>query len=286
MSEAFSAQVVAALGLDKETTSFESERVACAGALIALIKAFNDPKLRNKKIAIISSEPTGNLGHPQHYSDPTHVAIPATFTDLTTVLLIDLSKYDHLQHKIEVVPGGGIDVDILYGESLENSQSYPDGLDIEFNGEGENPLIYNDGGFFMRLRKPPNGMPAVMEGIETTRFFREITGKFIDDFLQNDDLDTILRYVLGYHEPSQAVLKRVNRSLNNNPQYDRKFQLPFTLSEIGTGNGTSATIFMNLLYNILANNPNPDRPIALFAMGIGAVLAGLKMQRVRKTLTA
>ncbi|RJR15309.1 hypothetical protein C4579_02485, partial [Candidatus Microgenomates bacterium] len=31
LSEAFSAQVVAALGLDKETTSFESERVACAG---------------------------------------------------------------------------------------------------------------------------------------------------------------------------------------------------------------------------------------------------------------
>lgn len=274
----FSAEMVGALGLDPEKVTHESGRVACAAALTGLIKAFTDPKLKGKKIAIISSEPSGHLQMDEHYNDVENVATVATFTDLTTVLLIDTNKYEVLQHKIKVIPGGAIDVDISYGDSLQNSLPYPDYLNVEYDPDN-NPFVFNKRGFFMGLNKPKNGMTATMDGVETAKFFREITSPFINEFLEHENLETILNYVYGYHEPSFAVLKRMNVFFANHPHYERKFKLPFTLPEIGTGNGTSATIFMNLLNNLLVNNPDPNRDLALFAMGIGAVLAGLKLRR-------
>lgn len=278
--------VAKSLNLDPDT-SFESVRAACGAQLVALIKAKLDPNLKDKTIAIVSVEPSGHLQEDMHFRSLEHLAIPATFTDLTTVSIIDLDQFDLLDHAIHVVPGGGIEVDISYKEELENRGPLPEYLtkityaDGEDGTTGKSIVVINQHGVFVNINAPENGMHATMDGGITTKHFRLHTPKFAEK-LKNYSLD-----FFTYHNPSKSVIHHIKTMYKKMGLMGTLDELKFILDKIGIGNATSATNFAHLQYILHTyldkfKKPKQNETIGALSMAIGSLFARAVLRRKSK----
>lgn len=210
-------------GYDPQRVTFESNRLACSGAVTAFIDALARPGLKDKRVVIVAAEPLSALFDNHHFTAQ-HVIIPAIFGDDYAALAFRPADYTLIAAKTVVIPDGGI-IRLRTWYDLPEHDEERTLSHYEFAAGGREVTSISRRGTFMRQTEPETDISTSMNGIATAKFFIKHTPPVIAAVLAEAARQNIRPRVAIVHQPSQPVVEGIGRVMNRLIPDDRSLNL-------------------------------------------------------------
>src|SRR3990167_5409784 len=152
-------------GIDPETVTTKSYRIACAGAVTAFVDALANPNLKNKRVVICALEPLSQHIAPDQYRTAS-INVPAIFGDDFSAIALNTSDYDLISAETYVKGDGGtIRFNVDYDLNSSDPSLVPEHYILE--EQGKQILFVTNDGIFVTIQPPEGDMPSEMNGYKT-----------------------------------------------------------------------------------------------------------------------
>ena len=262
-------------GLDPEKIEKKSYRMACAGWSAGFIGSLEQQNF-GKRIVIASSEPLSSFIDTRHFQDLSGLMIPAIFGDRYLAAAVNPQAFNPLYRSVNIFDDEGvIKIHTEYDfYSLEHDKtSIPPYY--RFGENGQFILKHTPDYAVLSLTTPENNSPASMDGINTAFVFGNNT---TDDLMQmavalnKPDLyrnGGIKNKII--HPASLGVVSRIAKKLKIAGYLDQR-ELPFTPTQFGDCNTSSASTPTVIQRQIQLGNIDPDYPLIIASPGVGAAI--------------
>ena len=257
-------------GIDPETVTTKSYRIACAGAVTAFVDALANPNLKNKRVVICALEPLSQHIAPDQYRTAS-INVPAIFGDDFSAIALNTSDYDLISAETYVKGDGGtIRFNVDYDLNSSDPSLVPEHYILE--EQGKQILFVTNDGIFVTIQPPEGDMPSEMNGYKTFKFFIPHTCNVLERVVKKASEMGVNPTQVIMHQPSQKVNEGIQNKAGKSPVL-KNLQIPdFVLGKIGRSNSSSATILVVMQCLIKEKMLDPSKPFVFVSLGIGGVI--------------
>lgn len=262
-------------GIDPETVSSKSYRIACSGAVSAFVDCLADSDLKGKRTVICALEPLSQHIAPNQYSLDS-LNIPAIFGDGYAAIAFNTADFELVSAKTLIIPDrGGLRFKTNYPLPRSDSSLVPSYY--SFENEGESIISISEKGVFIKIEEPKGTMPSEMGGVSTTLFFVPHTRNVLRAVLEDAKEKGLNPTQVVMHQPSRQVTEAIKNSLTK--AGITNLNLPdFLLGKIGRSNSSSATTIFIWQHLAKEERIDPGEPFMLCAPGIGSDITAAVVQ--------
>lgn len=265
-------KVIEEAGLNPETTASKPYRLACGGAIAAVVDTLADPQMKDKRVIVLALEPLSQHVKPSQCSSKDTIALPAIFGDDFVAIALNTSDFDVVAPRTHIVyDGAPIKFHADYTLPPTDESSIPQ--HYTFGKDGREISSITKNGVLLNIEEPENGMPSSMDGFKTFKFFVPETITVIKDVVERAHAQGIKVEQAVMHQPSKKVNEGFQRQAGKIDTL-KDLRIPdFLLGEIERSNSSSGTSLVIWQHLAREGKLDPKKPFLVCAPGIGSAIS-------------
>ncbi len=265
-------KVIEKAGLNPETTASKPYRLACGGAIAAVVDTLADPQMKDKRIIVLALEPLSQHVKLSQCSSKDTIALPAIFGDDFAAIAFNTSDFEVVAPRTHIVyDGAPIKFHADYTLPPTDEGSIPQ--HYTFGNDGRKISSITKNGVLLNIEEPENGMSSSMDGWKTFKFFVPETITVIKDVVERAQAQGINVEQAVMHQPSKKVNEGFQRQAEKIDTL-KGLQVPdFLLGEIERSNSSSGTSLVIWQHLAKEGRLDPNKPLLVCAPGIGSAIS-------------
>lgn len=265
-------KVIEKAGLDPETTLTKPYRLACGGAIAAVVDTLADAQMKDKRVIVLALEPLSQHVKPSQCSSIDTIPLPAIFGDDYAAIAFNTSDFEVVAPRTHIVyDGAPIKFYADYSLPPTDEGSIPSHYTFGERGREISSITKN--GVLLNIEEPENKMPSSMDGWRTFKFFVPETIAVIKYVVERAQAQGI--------EVEQAVMHQPSKKVNEGFQRQSKkidaltgLEIPsFLLGQIERSNSSSGTSLVIWQHLAKEGQIDPNKPLLVCAPGIGSAIS-------------
>ncbi len=266
-------KVIEEAGLNTETTASKPYRVACAGAIAAIVDTLADPEMKDKRVIVLALEPLSQHVKPSQCGSKDTIPLPAIFGDDFATIGFNTDDFEVVGPRTHIIDDGAhIRFDADYSLLPTDETSIP--KHYTFGERGREISSITPNRVLLAIQKPENGMPSSMYGRGVYNFFVPETIRVLEDVVERAKRQGINVRQAVMHQPSLKVNQGLKRRATEKHPNLAGLDIPdFLLGQIKRSNSSSATSLVVWQHLAKEGKLDPNQPLLVCAPGIGSAIS-------------